>query len=56
MQKRILKQLKRGTALVAAFALTDHDCIAGNSEAAAAAVAQGVEFINGIRIYVFRLY
>lgn len=35
---------------VEAFALTDHDCIAGDEEAAAAAKQQGVEFINGMEM------
>lgn len=34
------------------LALTDHDDIAGWSEAAAAAVRQGIEFINGVEISV----
>ncbi len=35
---------------LSAFALTDHDVIAGTEEAAAAAEAAGVEFINGMEL------
>ena len=35
---------------LAAFALTDHDIIDGNEEAAAAAAEYGVEFINGMEL------
>ena len=35
---------------VEAFALTDHDSIAGTDEAAAEAVKQGVDFINGMEM------
>lgn len=35
---------------LAAFALTDHDVIAGSDEAAAAAEKVGVEFINGMEL------
>lgn len=35
---------------VEAFALTDHDSIAGTDEAAAEAAKQGVEFINGMEM------
>ncbi|SFW61858.1 PHP domain-containing protein [Selenomonas ruminantium] len=35
---------------LAAFALTDHDVIAGSDEAAAAAEKAGVEFINGMEL------
>ena len=35
---------------VAAFALTDHDVMAGTQEAAAAAAAAGVEFVNGMEL------
>lgn len=49
LRPREIAALAKKTGL-AAFALTDHDCIAGNSEAAAAAAAQGVEFINGMEL------
>ena len=35
---------------LSAFALTDHDNIAGNEEAAAAAKEQGLDFINGMEL------
>lgn len=35
---------------LSAFALTDHDNIAGNEEATAAAKEQGVDFINGMEL------
>lgn len=35
---------------LSAFALTDHDNIAGNEEAAAAAKEQGIDFINGMEL------
>lgn len=35
---------------LSAFALTDHDNIAGNEEAAAAAKEQGVDFVNGMEL------
>ncbi len=44
-----LAQLAKDTG-VEAFALTDHDSIAGDIEAAEAAAALGVEFINGMEM------
>ena len=35
---------------LSAFALTDHDNIAGNGEAAAAAKEQGLDFLNGMEL------
>lgn len=37
---------------LSAFALTDHDNIAGNGEAAAAAREQGLDFLNGMELTV----